>query len=188
MYKLRPRTYLALRSTPMRGRENWEVNRKKRYSEDHCGWTFHPISLSSIGTYSVVSYSGLGARTVHRCCIVRRASPPLPPPPDHRICAARRCATGSPTDSFLMEPVNTARGTLCFPNEIPKIYFGNSSHRRRRCHLFSVRVISLSIYLSDNNAKLQDNCVIGHFYYIETSIESIRNGVASLCDWWADAW
>lgn len=37
MYKLRSQTYLALRSTPMRGRENWEVSRKKRYSEDHRG-------------------------------------------------------------------------------------------------------------------------------------------------------
>lgn len=60
------------RSTPMRKR-SWEVSRKKRYSEDHRGWTFHPISLSSIETYSV---SWLGARTAHRCCIVCRASTP----------------------------------------------------------------------------------------------------------------
>ena len=33
------------------------------------------------------------------------------------------CNAGSPGDRFLMEPINSVRSTLCFPNEIPKIGF-----------------------------------------------------------------
>jgi len=94
------------------GRRSREVSRKKLYSEDHHGWTFHPISLSSIGTYSVSWRTDCASPAASYVALLY--------PPGRRIRAARRCAAGSPTDSSLMEPVNTARGHVMFSKWNPE--------------------------------------------------------------------
>lgn len=110
------RENLALRSTPMQ--ENWKSAERNGTPRISARMNVPSHKLVLHRKEDVYSVSVHGLRRTHRCIVCRASSA--------RIRAARRCAAGSPTDSSLMEPVNTARGTLCFPNEIPKIYFRNS--------------------------------------------------------------
>lgn len=137
---------------------------------------------------NVYSVSWLGARTAATHTPLHRMSRLSAPA---RIRAARRCAAGSPTDSSLMEPVNTVRGTLCFPNEIPKIYFRNSPPPPPPP---SLPASPPSSFILDEIFRLalitpnlrNDRYLLLHCRFCYCSAQPprkrIRDGVASLCD------
>lgn len=76
----------------------------KGYSVDHGRVSDKPRSPKVVVSNPTIGVSAAG---VARCSFL----------------VVWECNAGSPADRFLMEPINSVRSTLCFPNEIPKIGF-----------------------------------------------------------------